>query len=143
MRKIKKYIYPFVFFICFFATYIILAIVLNMFLPSGDYAGLAYACIALIIWVFFIIPFYCFKYSKIIYKGKHCFLFVFYNSLVVALSHTGPFLMSAIPNGDVGIIIRITLALLGWVAICTYVSLLTRLNSTVKQDDNNLNETEE
>ncbi len=143
MKKIKKYIYPFIFSICFFVTYIILGIVLDMVLPSGDYAGLAYAAIVLIIWLLFIMPFYCFKYGKIIYAEKHWFLFVFYNSFVVALSHTGPFLISAIPNGDADIIIWITLALFGWVAICTYVSFLIRLNSTVKQDDNNSNEIEE
>ena len=47
MKKAKKYIYPFIFSICFFVTYIILLIVLEIVLPSGDYAGLAYAFIAL------------------------------------------------------------------------------------------------
>ena len=43
MKKAKKYIYPFIFSICFFLTYIILVIALEIVLPSGDYAGLAYA----------------------------------------------------------------------------------------------------
>ena len=117
--------------------------VLGIVLPSGDYAGLAYAFIALIIWILFIMPFYCFKYSKLIYEEKRKFLFIIYNSLVIALCLTGPFLISAIPGNDADIIIKITLALFGWIALCTYVSFLIRLNTTDGQDDNGSNETQE
>ena len=143
MKKLKKYIYPFIFSICFFVTYIILLIVLGIVLPSGDYAGLGYAFITLIIWIFIVMPIFCFKYSKLIYEEKWKFLFIIYNSLVIALCHTGPFLISAIPGNDADIIIWITLALFGWVALCTYVSYLIRLNTTNKQDDNNSLETQE
>ncbi len=142
MKKAKKYTYPFVFSICFFLTYIILAIVLGMVLPSGDYAGLAYAFIALIIWIVLLIPIYCFKYSKLIYEEKWKFLFIIYNSLVIAICYTGPFLMAAIPNGDADIIIKITLALFGWVAICTYVSYLVRINTIKGPDETNSNGTQ-
>ncbi len=143
MKKEKKYTYPFVFSICFFVTYIILAIVLEAVLPSGDYAGLAYAFIALLIWIFIVMPIYCFKYCKFIYEEKHKLLFGFYNSLVISLCHTGPFLISAIPYGDADIIIKITLALFGWIALCTYVSFLIRSNTTDGQDDNGSNEIQE
>lgn len=142
MKKAKKYIYPFIFSICFFVTYIILLIVLEMVLPSGDYAGLAYAFIVLLIWIFIVMPIYCFKYSKLIYEEKWKFLFIMYNSLVISLCLTGPFLISAIPGNDADIIIKITLALFGWIAICTYVSFLIRSNTTDKQDDNISGETE-
>ena len=142
VKKSKKYTYPFIFSICFFATYIILAIMLNIVF-SGDYAGFGYAGIALIIWILVVIPFYCFKYSKLIYEEKWKFLFIIYNSLVISLCLTGPFLISAIPNGDAYIIIKITLALFSWVALCTYVSFLIRLNTTDEQDDNNSLETQE
>ncbi len=143
MKKAKKYIYPFVFSICFFVTYIILAIVLNIVLPSGDYAGLAYAFIALIIWILVATPIFCFKYSKLIYEEKWKFLFIIYNSLVISLCHTGPFLISAIPGNDAYIIIKITIALFGWIAMCTYVSYLIRINTTKKLNENNSSETGE
>ena len=143
MKKFKKFIYPFIFSICFFVTYIILAIVLEIVLPSGDYAGLAYAFIALIIWISVITPIYCIKYGRIIQNEKLKFLFAVYNPLVIALCHTGPFLISAIPNGDADIIIKITLALFVWVAFLTLITLLIRLNSTKKQDNNNPNQTQE
>ena len=143
MKKFKKFIYPFIFSICFFVTYIILAIVLEIVLPSGDYAGLAYAFIALIIWISVITPIYCIKYGRIIQNEKLKFLFAVYNPLVIALCHTGPFLISAIPNGDADIIIKITLALFAWIALCTYVSFLIRLNTTDGQNDNNSCEIQE
>lgn len=143
MKKFKKFIYPFIFSICFFVTYIILAIVLEIVLPSGDYAGLAYAFIALILWILVATPIFCFKYSKLIYEEKWKFLFIIYNSLVISLCHTGPFLISAIPGNDADIIIKITLALFGWIAIWSFVPLVIRLDSTKKQDDNNSNEIQE
>lgn len=143
MKKFKKFIYPFIFSICFFVTYIILAIVLEIVLPSGDYAGLAYAFIALILWILVATPIFCFKYSKLIYEEKWKFLFIIYNSLVISLCHTGPFLISAIPGNDADIIIKITLALFGWIALCTYISFLIRLNTTDGQNDNNSCEIQE
>ena len=143
MKKAKKYIYPFIFSICFFVTFIILMSVLEIVLPSGDYAGLAYAFIALLIWIFIVMPVYCFKYCKFICEEKHKFLYGFYNSLVISLCLTGPFLISAIPGNDADIIIKITLALFGWIAFCTYVSFLIRSNTTDKQDNNISGETEE
>lgn len=143
MKKLKKFIYPFVFSICFFVTFIILMSVLEIVLPSGDYAGLAYAFFALILWILVIIPVYCFKYCKIIFSEKLIFLFGFYNSLVISLCLTGPFLISAIPGNDADIIIKITLALFGWIALCTYVSFLIRSNTTDKQNDNDSNEAQE
>ena len=143
MKKLKKYVYPFVFSICFFVTYIILAIVLEIVLPSGDYAGLAYAVIVLLIWIFIVIPVYCFKYCKFICEEKHKLLYGFYNSIIIALCHTGPFLISAIPNGDADIIIKITLALFVWIALCTYVSYLIRINTIKEPNENNYSKTEE
>ena len=142
MKKAKKYTYPFVFSICFFLIFIILAIVLEMVLPSGDYAGLAYAFIALIIWILAVIPFYCFKYSKLICQEKWKFLFIIYNSLVIALCYTGPFMSGAGPS-SLNVIIKIALALFVWAAICTYVSYLIRINTTKEPDENNSNETED
>ena len=143
MKKAKKYTYPFVFSICFFVTYIILLIVLGVVLPSGDYAGLAYAFIALLIWIFIVMPVYCFKYSKLIYEEKWKFLFIIYNPLIISLCHTGPFLISTIPGNDADIIIKITLGLFGWLALCTYVSYLIRINTIKEPDENNSSEAEE
>jgi len=141
MKKVTKYIYPFVFSVCFFVTYILLGIAISIFLPSGDYAGLGWLFIALIIWIAFITPVYCYKYCKSIYKEKYRYLFVIYNSLFVAFCHTGPFLISAMPSGDAGVIFQITIGLFVWVAVCTYVSLLLWLDYSEKWDGNNSNET--
>ena len=124
-------------------TYIILLIVLEIVLPSGDYAGLAYAFIALLIWIFIVMPVYCFKYSKLIYKEKWKFLFIIYNPLIISLCHTGPFLISTIPGNDADIIIKITLGLFGWLALCTYVAYLIRINTIKEPDENNSSEAEE
>ncbi len=138
MKKAKKYIYPFVFSIGFFVFYFILVFFVNSADFEG-YGGLGFALLIIILWLLLVIPIYCFKYSKLIYQEKRKFLFIIYNSFVIALCYTGPFLISAIPNGDADIIIQITLALFGWTALCTYVFYLIRSNS--KQDDNSASET--
>ena len=138
MKRFKKFTYPFVFSICFFVIFIILAIVLEIVLPSGDYTGLAYAGVALLIWICVVIPIYCIKYCKLIRQEKYKFLFGFYNPLIIALCHTVPFLISAIPTGDADIIVKIALALFGWIAIWTIVPLIT-----VKPGNNGSNELQE
>ena len=140
MKKAKKYIYPPVFSICFFVIFAVLGIVINKF--YNNYGGLGLALLFIMLWILVATPIFCFKYSKLIYEEKWKFLFIIYNSLVISLCHTGPFLISAIPGNDADIIIKITLALFGWVALCTYVSFLIRLNTTNKQDDNNSHETQ-
>ena len=142
MKKAKKYIYPLIFSICFFLTYIILAIVLEIVLPSGDYAGLAYAGIALIIWISVVVPIYCVIYSKIIREEKLKFLFAFYNPLIVTCCYTFPFLKGA-GSSSVSIIIKIAIFIFIWIAVWTFIPLLIPLDSTKKQDDNNLNEIKE
>ncbi len=142
MKKLKKYIYPFIFSVCFFLAYIILAIVLEIVLPSGDYAGLAYAFIALIIWGSIIIPIFCLKYCKLIREEKLKFLFAVYNPLVIAFCYSFPFLKGA-DSSSFGSILKIAIFLFVWVAIWTFIPLLIHLDSTEKQDDNNSNETQE
>ena len=137
MKKLKLFIYPFVFSIAFFSVYLLLGFILGITLAAGDYAGLAYLFYTLIVWIFVVLPIYCHRYSKLILQDKYKLLLGFYNALVIALCHTGPFLISSIPNGDTDIIIKITLALFGWIAFCTYVSFLFRLNAGGKQDDSN------
>jgi hypothetical protein len=143
MSKLKGFIYPFVFSIGFFVSYLILLIVINTLDFSEGYGGLGLFFLFVILWVLVAIPIYCFRYCKIIFREKLIFLFVLYNSIVVAFSHTGYFLISAIPNDDADIIIKITIALFGWIALCTYISYLIRLNTTDEQDDNNSHETQE
>ena len=117
-------------------------IVLDMILPSGDYAGLAYTFIALITWISVIIPIFCLKYCKLIREEKLKILFGFYYPLVVSFCHMAPFTSGAGP-GEYGVIITIAVALFAWVAIWTFIPLLIRLNSAKKQDDNNSLETQE
>lgn len=139
MKKYKKFIYPFILSLCFFVVYMIVAIVLNLVLPSDDYAGLAYAGIALLIWVAIILPIYCYKYGKMILQEKHKRLFGFYNPLVVTLCHTGPFLFPAISGSDFGVIFGITVGLFIWTAMWTFAPL----SSIQEQDDNHSAETQE
>lgn len=141
MKKAKKYIYPPVFSICFFVIFAVLGIVINNF--YNNYGGLGLALLFIMLWILVVTPIFCFKYSKLIYEEKWKFLFIIYNSLVISLSHTGPFLISAIPGNNADIIIWITLALFGWVALCTYVSFLIRLNTIKEPDENNSSEAEE
>ena len=96
MQKIKKFVYPFIFTFCFFAFFIILAIVLNIALPSGDYAGLGIAFIILAVWIWLIFPIYCLKYSKVIKDEKLKYLFATYNSLVVTITCILPFISEKI-----------------------------------------------
>ncbi|MBQ4132105.1 MAG: hypothetical protein IJD71_07175 [Clostridia bacterium] len=142
MKKAKKYVYPFVFSIGFYVFYIILGTIINT-LDFEGYGGLGLFMLIIILWILVATPIFCFKYSKLIYEEKWKFLFIIYNSLVISLCHTGPFLISAIPGNDADIIIKITLAIFGWVALCTYVSFLIRLNTTDGQDDNGSNEIQE
>ena len=142
VKKAKKYIYPFIFSISFFALFVIVVIVINRFYGNKEgYGGLGLALLFILLWILVATPIFCFKYSKHIYEEKRKFLFIIYNSLVISLCHTGPFLISAIPGNDADIIIKITLALFGWIAICTYVSYLVRINTTKEPNENNSNET--
>ncbi len=94
-------------------TFIILINVLEIILPSGDYAGLAYAFIALIIWLSDITPIFCFKYSKVIREEKLKFLFAVYNPFVIVLCHIGPFIRGAGPS-TLKVIIKIAIFLFVW-----------------------------
>ena len=136
MKKYKKFIYPFIFSICFFITYIILTIIFNEVLPSGDFAALAYAFIALILWMLIVVPIYCVKYSKIIQNEKKNYLFAVYNSLVISVSYTGPFFILNRSSSVAVVLISITIAIFVWIAICTFTPLLVSLNTTKKQDEN-------
>ena len=141
MKKAKKYIYPFVFSLSFFVFYFILAAIINSMDFGEGYGGLGLGLLLIILWILIVVPIYCFKYSKLICEEKRKGLFIIYNSLVISLCYTGPFLISAIPGNDVNIIIKITIALFGWIALCTYVSYLIRINTTKESDENNSSET--
>ena len=145
MKKAKKYVHPFVFSIGFYVFYIILGTIINT-LDFEGYGGLGLFMLIIILWILVATPIFCFKYSKLIYEEKWKFLFIIYNSLVLSLCYTGPFLISAIPGNDADIIIiiiKITLGLFGWLALCTYVSYLIRINTIKEPDENNSSEAEE
>ena len=141
MKKVKKYIYPFIFPICFFVFYFFLAFYISTAGFDG-YGGLGVALLIIALWVLLVVPIYCFIYSNLIYEKKRKFLFIIYNSLVVSLCYTGPFMSGAGPS-SLNVIIKIAVFLFYWVAICTYVSYLIRLNTTKEPDENNSSETEQ
>lgn len=138
MKKAKKYIYPFVFSICFYVLFAILGLVIKNF--YDNYGGLGLILLFIILWILVAAPIFCFKYSKLIYKEKRKSLFILYNSLVVTLCHTGPLLIS---GDNAFIIIQITIALFGWIAFCTYVSYTVRIEDTKERSENDASETGE
>lgn len=119
----------------FFLSLIIFATVPGIVLPSGDYAGLFYAGIALVIWISVAVPIYCVIYSKVIREEKLKLLFAFYNPLIVTLCYAVPFLVRD-NSSTFGGILKIAVFLFIWVAIWTLIPFSTHLDSTEKQDDN-------
>ena len=135
VKKVKKYIYPFVFSIGFFVFYIILGTIINT-LDFEGYGGLGLAILILFAWIFIVLPIYCVKYSKIIIDEKLRFLFPFYNAFILSFFYLIPFSLE-----DETYIYAFILFV--WVALWSFVPLVIRLNSTKKQDDNDSNKTQE
>lgn len=127
MSKIKKFIYPFIFSISFFILYIVMGIVLSFTLDNGGYAGAAIAILVVALWAWFVVPFYCVKYSKVIQNEKFKFLFATYNSLVLLIIHVIPF------NFDSDTYIFAAIFFI-WAEIWSVVSLVMRILHK-KQDD--------
>ena len=114
MKKVKKYVYPFIFSIGFFVFYVVLGVVINKFYGNREgYGGLGLFMLFIILWVLVAIPVYCFRYCKLIRQEKHKFLFGFYNPFVVVLCHIGPFIISAGPS-SLNVIIKIAIFLFVW-----------------------------
>lgn len=91
MKKAKKYIYPFIFSICSYLFYIILAITINALYTPDNYGGLAIALVLILLWLLLSVPIYSVIYSKIIKNEKRKFLFAVYNAVVISLSYILPF----------------------------------------------------
>ncbi len=89
MKKIKKYVYPFVFVIISFIYLILASIVISLYF-SGDLSGLGIIFIAVLLLLLIILPIYCVKYSKIIQDEKFRVLFAFYNAFVIIGSYMLP-----------------------------------------------------
>ncbi len=90
MNKIEKWIYPPIFSVFSYVCVAFLAFLIDTFFYEG-FAGLGVIIIALMVWVWLIIPFYCIIYSKAIQNEKLKFLFAVYNSLVIIVSYMVPF----------------------------------------------------
>ena len=139
LKKVFQWCYPIVFSIVSFLVFYISIIIINEFIETEGYGGIGIAALVVFVWILVVVPIYCFKYSKLICEEKRKFLFIIYNSLVIALCYTGPFMSGAGPS-SLNVIIKIALALFVWVAICTYVSYLVRINTTKEPDENDSNE---
>ena len=90
MNKVKKWIYPPIFSVFSYVCVAFLTVLIDTFFYEG-FAGLGVIIIALMVWVWLIIPFYCIIYSKAIQNEKLKFLFAAYNSLVIIISYMAPF----------------------------------------------------
>ena len=113
-----------------------MALIINATTSSEGYGGLALAILILFAWLIVVLPIYCIRYSKIIMDEKLRFLFPFYNSFVLSFFYLLPF------NFEDETYIYCFILFVS-VALWTFIPLLVRLNSTKKQDENNLNETQE
>lgn len=136
MKKVKKFIYPFIFSIMFIVFWIAVALTTNATTSNEGYGGLGLTILILFAWIFIVLPIYCVKYSKIIIDEKLRFLFPFYNAFILSFFYLIPFSLE-----DETYIYAFILFV--WVALWTFVPLVIRLNSTKKQDDNDSNKTQE
>ncbi len=85
MKKLKKYIYPFIFLAAYIVFIKVLTTILNTVLDKGSYGGIGIFILVMIVLVVVITPIYCVFYSNVIKDEKHNFLFAVYNSLVLSI----------------------------------------------------------
>ena len=137
MKKVKKYIYPFIFSVTFLGSYILFVFLLSKVIsfPYGSYAPAALAVLYTFAWLIVALPIYCIRYSKIIIDEKLRFLFSAYNSLLIIVSHILPFNL----QGETRIITHFVL----WVLFWNVVPLVWRLISRKCEEKDAENETQE
>ena len=136
MKKAKKYIYPIIFSIIFIISWTSVVWIINSTSSGDGYGGIGIGLLILFAWIFIVLPIYCARYSKIIIDEKLKFLFPFYNAFVLSFFYLLPFSL----EDETYIYASIFFV---WVAFLTLITLLIRLNSTKKQDNNNPNQTQE
>ena len=128
MKKLKKYIYPFVFSGSFILLYIILGITLSLTLENGSYAGAAIAIIFSFAWFLLALPFYCVRYIKIIFAERFRFLFAAYNCIVLTLLHKVPFNLQGNALKYVG-------CFFVWTLLWSFIPLLLKMCAAKENDD--------
>ena len=111
---------------------------LGKLLPYGSYAGIVYAGIFLILWITVVVPIYCIKYYKCIREEKLKFLFAVYNPLIIAICYSFGSALSSF-----GTILKSAIFIFVWGAVWTILPLVIRIDSTKKQNENKLCETQE
>ena len=88
MSGIRKFIFPFLFSICWLGAFLILMFALD----GADISGLVFYLGFLIILFFILIPLYSFLYSrKLLLNEKRKHLFALYNAFVITMSYFLPF----------------------------------------------------
>lgn len=123
MKKNKKCIfYPIIFSLSFLILYVAFVFFITEVIPFpyGSYAPAALAILFVLAWLMVALPIYCTRYRKIIINEKLKFLFSFYNSLIIIVSHMLPFNWS---GGEIIIILHFVL----WVLLWNIVPLIWRL----------------
>lgn len=128
MKKLKKYIYPFVFSGSFLLSYIILGITLSLTLDNGSYAGAAFAIVFAFAWFLFVLPFYCIRYIKMIFAERFRFLFAAYNSIALTLIHKVPFNLQGNDLKYVG-------CFFVWTLLWSFLPLLLRMHAAKESND--------
>ena len=114
----KKFISPIIFSISFLVLWQLTLVTIEVALPRGDYGGLGIVMLVLFVWLIFVLPIYCIRYSKTIMEEKFRFLFAAYNSILI-FSHMIPFSL----DDEWMIIIPFVL----WVLIWNFAFLLARI----------------
>ena len=84
MKKLKKFIYPFIFLAAFVAFNVLLITIINAASGNG-FGGIAVFVFSAIVQLVIIAPVYCVFYSNIIKDEKHNFLFAVYNAVVLGV----------------------------------------------------------
>ena len=112
VKKAKKFIYPFVFSAAFLSLYFAFVFIITQFIdfPYGSYAPAGLLVLFTFAWLLIALPIYCIRYSKIVIDAKLRFLFSFYNSLMIIVSHVLPFNL----QGETTIITHFVLWVLFW-----------------------------
>ncbi len=138
LQKCKKWVYPFIFGICSFVCLIfVVPVAYCIAIDVEDFTGMIIFGFAGVLLV--AIPFYCYRYTKIVRAEKHKFIFAIYNSVVITLIYILPFVFEKDPWA-VGAIVFVWLCSWSIVPLFIRQKVNDSVNDTVSDDVTESNE---
>lgn len=93
MKKIKKYIFPFLFSALFWILYFVALFIINTFITDGGLAIFVFFLFVMI-WCYVIVPIFSVRYIRLIREEKLKFLFAVYNPIVLTAVHVLPWIIT-------------------------------------------------